>query len=81
MRYYFFIAINNIDIISIINSCDSKPVHQGTILFSTKKHSRNHGYGNKIIERHTKANNGEYEWFYDKKEKRFHLTIIFQSKS
>ena len=73
--------INNIDIISIINSCDSKPVHQGTILFSTKKHSRNHGYGKKIIERHTKANNGEYEWFYDKKEKRFHLTIIFQSKS
>lgn len=73
--------INNIDIISIINSCDTAPIHKGSILTTTKKHSHNHGYGNRIIEHHTKANNGEYEWFYDKKEKRFHITIIFQPKS
>ena len=71
--------INNLDFISIINSCDSLPIHKGAVLASTKKHSKNHGYGIKIIERHTKANDGEYEWFYDEKGKRFHLTIIFQS--
>lgn len=72
--------INNIDLLSIINSCDIAPVHKGDILTTTKKHSQNHGFGNKIIERHTKANNGEYEWFYDEKEKKFHLSLMFPSK-
>ncbi len=72
--------INNIDLLSIINSCDTAPVHKGDILTTTKKHSQNHGFGNKIIERHTKANDGEYEWFYDEKEKKFHLSLMFQTK-
>ena len=72
--------INNIDLLSIINSCDTAPVYKGNILTTTKKHSQNHGFGNKIIERHTKANNGEYEWFYDEKEKKFHLSLMFQTK-
>lgn len=72
--------INNIDLLSVINSCDIAPVHKGDILTTTKKHSQNHGFGNKIIERHTKANNGEYEWFYDEKEKKFHLSLMFPSK-
>lgn len=72
--------INNIDLLSIINSCDIAPAHKGDILTTTKKHSQNHGFGNKIIERHTKANNGEYEWFYDEKEKKFHLSLMFQTK-
>ena len=72
--------INNIDLLSIINSCDIAPAHKGDILTTTKKHSQNHGFGNKIIERHTKDNNGEYEWFYDEKEKKFHLSLMFQTK-
>lgn len=72
--------INNIDLVSIINSCDERPVHNGIFLETTKSHPKKHGFGSKIIERHTKTNNGEYEWFYNEKEKRFHLSLIFQSK-
>lgn len=72
--------INNIDLVSIINSCDEKPVHKDVFLETTKSNSKKHGFGSRIIERHTKTNNGEYEWFYDEKEKRFHLSLIFQSK-
>ncbi|MBR2877192.1 MAG: GHKL domain-containing protein [Clostridia bacterium] len=72
--------INNMDFVSIINSCDEKPVSRDSILKTTKNHMQKHGFGSKIIERYTKANNGEYEWFYDETEKRFHLSLMFQSK-
>lgn len=72
--------INNMDLLSIVNSCDNAPIFQDGHLITTKKQSKNHGLGCKIIERHTKSNNGKYEWFYDKKEKRFHLSLLFQSK-
>ena len=49
-------------------------------MITTKKQSKNHGFGSKIIERHTKSNDGEYEWFYDENEKRFHLSLLFKSK-
>ena len=70
--------INNMDLVSIVNSCNSLPVHKGKTLFTTKKDIEKHGLGSKIIERHTRDNGGEFEWFYDEDEKRFHLSLIFQ---
>lgn len=72
--------INGMDLLSIVNSCDTEPTHKNNQLISTKKLVKEHGFGNKIIERHTKANNGKYEWFYDEKEKRFHLSLLFQNQ-
>ena len=70
--------INGMDLLSIINSCDIAPIQKNKQLISTKKLVKEHGFGNRIIERHTKANNGKYEWFYDEKEKKFHLSLLFQ---
>lgn len=72
--------INNMDLLSIVNSCDIAPKHKYNQLISTKKFSKGHGFGNRIIERHTKANNGKYEWFYDEEKKEFHLSLLFQKK-
>lgn len=72
--------INNIDLLSIVNSCDCIPIFQGNQLITTKKQPEAHGFGSKIIERHAKSNNGKYEWFYDESEKMFHLSLLFQKK-
>jgi two-component sensor histidine kinase len=70
--------INNMDLLSVVNSCDNPPLHNNKQLLTTKFDVNSHGFGTKIIEKHTKKNNGKYEWFYDDKEHRFHLTILFQ---
>ena len=70
--------INNMDLLSVINSCDTPPKHNNRRLITTKFNSDSHGLGTKIIEKHAKKNNGKYEWFYDENEHRFHLTILFQ---
>ena len=73
--------INNMDLLSVVNSCDIPPKHNNRRLITTKFNSDSHGFGTKIIEKHAKKNNGKYEWFYDENEHRFHLTILFQKKS
>lgn len=70
--------INNMDMLNVINSCDVPPIHSGGKLLTTKANSSSHGFGTKIIEKHANINNGKYEWFYDKKEHQFHLSILFQ---
>lgn len=72
--------INNMDMLSVINSCDTPPVHEKGRLLTTKPDSGSHGFGTRIIEKHVKQNNGRFEWFYDEKERRFHLSILFQRK-
>ena len=37
--------INNMDLVSIVNSCNSLPVHKGKTLFTTKKNVEKHGFG------------------------------------
>ena len=73
--------INNMDLLSVVNSCDNPPKHQNRKLITTKVDTNNHGLGSRIIEKHAKLNNGKYEWFYDDAEHRFHLTILFQRKN
>lgn len=72
--------INNMDILSVINSCDTPPVNKNGRLISTKPESANHGFGTRIIKKHAKFNNGRVEWHYDNQERRFHLSILFQRK-
>lgn len=73
--------INNMDLLSVVNSCDNPPKHINKQLLTTKFDTGSHGFGTKIIKKHAKKNNGKYEWFYDNEEHRFHLTILFQRKN
>lgn len=73
--------INNMDLLSVVNSCDTPPKHKNGQLITTKFDTNSHGYGTKIIKKHAKKNNGKYEWFYDNSEHRFHLTILFQKNT
>lgn len=73
--------INNMDLLSVVNSCDIPPNHRNKQLITTKFDSANHGFGTKIIKKHAKKNNGKYEWFYDNVKHSFHLTILFQKSS
>lgn len=72
--------ISNMDLLSVVNSCDHPPRHNNKKLLTTKFDTNNHGFGTRIIEKHAKMNNGKYEWFYDDDERRFHSTILFQQK-
>ena len=69
--------INNMDLLSVINSCDTPPNVKGNRLITTKKDSNGHGFGTKIIKKHAALNNATYEWSYNKEEKQFHTNIIF----
>lgn len=73
--------INNMDVLSVANSCDDAPKHHNGQLITTKFDYSNHGFGTRIIKKHVKKNNGEYEWFYDENEHRFHSTILFKRVS
>lgn len=74
-------CINNMDLLSVVNSCDYPPKHSKDQLLTTKFDKSNHGFGTKIIRKHAKKNNGKYAWFYDADEHRFHSTILFQRKN
>lgn len=73
--------LNDMDLLSVVNSCDEPPKHNNRRLITTKINTDSHGFGTKIIEKHAKKNSGKYEWFYDENEHRFHLTILFQRKN
>lgn len=69
---------NNIDLLSVINSCDNPPQHNDRQLLTSKFDADKHGFGTKIIKKHVKSNNGRYEWKYDEQSKEFRLTVMFQ---
>ena len=69
---------NNMDLLSVINSCDNPPWHNDRQLLTSKSDADKHGFGTKIIKKHVKSNNGRYEWKYDEQSKEFHLTVMFQ---
>lgn len=69
---------NNIDLLSVINSCDNTPRHNDRQLLTSKFDADKHGFGTKIIKKHVKSNNGRYEWKYDEQSKEFRLTVMFQ---
>lgn len=69
--------INNMDLLSVINSCDNPPIIKDNRLITTKRDSKAHGFGTRIIKKHAALNNATYEWFYDEEEKQFHTNLIF----
>lgn len=73
--------IHAMDILSVINSCDTPPVHKSGRLITTKSNSEKHGFGTRIIEKHVKRNHGRSEWFYDEAEHRFHFSVLFQKRT
>ena len=72
---------DNMDFLSVINSCDAPPKQINNQLLTTKNDVTNHGFGTRIIKKHVQANNGKYKWSYDDENKEFHLTILFQRKA
>lgn len=70
--------INNMDLLSVVNSCDVSPKAAGKQLLTSKQNALKHGYGTRIVKKNAKQNHGNFEWNYDEKEKRFHSTILFQ---
>lgn len=72
--------INNMDLLSVINSCDDKPTIKNNHLITTKTDSKSHGYGMKIIENNVSKNGGTLEWSYNEFERKFHTNIFFKSK-
>ncbi len=72
--------INKMDLLSVVNSCDSAPVVSSNNLLTTKKNAEGHGFGMKILKKYAKLNNAEFEWFYDETEKQFHTNMIFHTK-
>lgn len=70
--------INSMDLLSVENSCDIEPKHKNGKLITSKADAQNHGYGTKIIEKHSRMNNGQMEWSYDDVEHIFHLNVLFQ---
>ena len=72
--------INSMDLLSVINSCDTPPQQDGKRLLTSKANKSSHGFGTRIINKHAAMNNGTYEWFYDEKEKKFHSSILFERK-
>lgn len=72
-------SINQYHKIIIENSSDQEPVANNKTLLTTKKQKTGHGYGSKSIEKAVQKYGGETDWEYDKKQKRFCLTILIPS--
>ncbi len=73
-------CVNDFDILTVANSCDSEPLHSGQKLITTKGEKAYHGYGTAIIKKYTSKYNAKYEWFYEKEKRRFNSTIIIHHK-
>ncbi len=71
-------TFGNILTIYLSNSCDTPPVLKHNILVSTKQDQGMHGYGFKSITRSVKKYEGDIEWDYNKAEKTFNVSILFQ---
>ncbi len=62
--------------IDLTNSCDTAPILNQDKLVSTKKDQGLHGYGFKSISKAVKKYDGDIEWYYNKDEKAFNISIL-----
>ena len=69
--------VNGIDVLTCVNSCDSKPQTIGNDLRTTKTDIEFHGLGMSSIKRVVKKYHGNFEWSYDEIEKEFTVYIAF----
>lgn len=71
---------NGYHVINIRNSCDTPPVHTGTVLQSTKGSTVLHGFGLKSVARTLKKYSGDFAWEYDEKTSEFFMTVMIGEK-
>lgn len=71
---------NGYHVINIRNSCDTPPIHCGTVLQSTKNSSYLHGFGLKSVARTLKKYSGDFAWEYDKNTSEFFMTVMIGEK-
>ncbi len=67
----------NFIIITVINTCLTKPKSNGEKLITTKSDYSYHGYGIKSIEKTIKKYNGICHWSFDEEGEEFHFNILF----
>ena len=70
--------VNGFDMLTCINSCDTKPDTKGSELITTKKNKRLHGIGVRSIKRIVGKYNGNYDWTYDNDKKEFSTFVMFE---
>lgn len=68
---------NGFDMLTCVNSCDTKPETSSGFLKTTKPNKEYHGIGTKSIKRIADKYNGSYEWEYDDEKKEFSTYIMF----
>ncbi len=74
-----YIRNQNFVVISVINSCDSKPKIKNGKLLTNKKNKSSHGIGTQSINRVVENYNGNYTWSYDESKKRFEAKVVFMT--
>lgn len=67
---------NSYNVITISNSCDSVPEINGSVLISTKKDSKLHGFGLKSVGKTLEKYHGDFDWSYSQECRRFNVTAI-----
>ncbi|MCM1285385.1 MAG: GHKL domain-containing protein [Acetobacter sp.] len=74
-------SVNNFQVLTCTNSCDTPPKSNGDILITTKHNAKLHGYGTKSITRISNKYNGSLDWNYEADKKEFVLSIVFTSST
>lgn len=64
-------------ILTLTNSCVSKPIHNNRQLVTTKSDLKLHGIGTKSVKKVIQKYNGDAEWFYDEEKHQFQIVVIF----
>lgn len=71
--------VEDIVIITSINSCKEDPFSKNKKLSSTKKDERYHGYGLKSINRIAKKYKGHSQFFYEEGDHTFHVVLTMRT--
>lgn len=67
---------NSYNIIIISNSCDVLPKTKGAKLITSKANRDMHGFGLKSVKRTLKKYQGDFEWFYEERSRKFTVTVM-----
>ena len=69
--------VNAVDMLTCVNSCDSKPQSVGKKLRTSKNSDGFHGLGTKSIRTVAAKYKGEFDWSYSEFDRKFTVKIAF----
>lgn len=69
--------VNAFDMLTCVNSCDSKPQSVGKKLRTSKNSDGFHGLGTKSIRTVAAKYKGEFDWSYSEFDRKFTVKIAF----